>query len=312
MNPTTIAEFLLLLDQLPEETLIEQTDRSLTSAGLEIAWLREVVRYQQERVLLAAPDQVARETERLLRFLDIQDSQLLIELLVQVSLFEMGMNVVSGRLAELRMQMPSLADRLERLSQRLESHLTNALTGEFILANHTCEDPFETRKAMGPFASDSLWDGLLFGLEVRAGRGPLLRREMDWIQLAHRHPTPADLVLAARDITRESQALRTWMPSETLSGQLMGAVSLVLKLTACCQLRLQVMSAELRGEAWPIDAFDPAGKPLRRLERDGALMGAYSVYEDGFDNGGDKKLDRYFPLYGPLELPTPATTPTTP
>ena len=269
-------------------------------------------RYQQERILLAAPEEVVRETDRLLRFVETRDCHLLIELLVQISLVELALSPIAGRLPDLQKQMPTLADRLDRLSQRLETQLTNALIGEFVLANHTCENPAATRQAMGSFAPASLWDDLMWGPQVRAGRGPLLHREMAWILMARKNPTPADLVLTARGIDRESQDLRTWMPTETLSLQLMGSVSMDLNMTARCQLRLQLMAAELRGAPWPIDAFDPSGKPLRRFERDGALMGAYTVSDDGVDHGGDKKKDRYFPLYGPLELPAPAKTPTTP
>ncbi len=308
LDQATVAEFLLLLDQLPDDILVQQEHRTLTGPNPEIGWFRNIVRYQQERVLLAAPEEVVRETERLLRFVEIRDCHLLIELLVQVSLVEISLSPIAGRLHDLQKRMATLADRLDRLSQRLEVHLTNAFIGEFVLANHTCENPAATRQAMGLFAPDSLWDDLMWGPQMRAGRGPLLSREMAWIQMTRLHPTPADLVSNARRISRESQDLRRWIPTETLSLQLMGVVPTVLNMTAKCQLRLQLMAAEVHGTTWPIDAFDPSGKPLRRFERDGVLMGAYTVYEDGFDNGGDKKKDRYFPLYGPLELPV-STTP---
>jgi hypothetical protein len=68
----------------------------------------------------------------------------------------------------------------------------------------------------------------------------------------------------------------------------------------------------LRGQPWPIDPYDPSGKPLRPFLRDGKLMGAYSVYADGVDDGGNKGKDRYFPLYGPLEAPVMVTEPTAP
>lgn len=312
LDPATVAEFLLLLDQLPDDILVQQVNRTLTGPNPEISWSRQIARYQQERILLAAPEEIVRETDRLLRFVETRDCHLLIELLVQISLVELALSPIAGRLPDLQKQMPTLADRLDRLSQRLETQLTNALIGEFVLANHTYENPAATRQAMGSFAHASLWDDLMWGPQVRAGRGPLLHREMEWILMARKNPTPADLVLTARAIDRQSQDLRTWMPTETLSLQLMGVVSMELNMTARCQLRLQLMAAELRGAPWPIDAFDPSGKPLRRFERDGALMGAYTVSDDGFDNGGDKKKDRYFPLYGPLELPAPAKTPTTP
>ena len=64
--------------------------------------------------------------------------------------------------------------------------------------------------------------------------------------------------------------------------------------------------------ALPVDPYDPSGKPLRPFLRDGKLMGAYSVYADGVDDGGNKGKDRYFPLYGPLEAPVVVAEPTAP
>jgi hypothetical protein len=70
------------------------------------------------------------------------------------------------------------------------------------------------------------------------------------------------------------------------------------------QIHIQVILAELRNEPLPKDPFDPAGGLLRRFERDGKLIGVYSLGENGVDDGGDKNKDYYFPLYGPFEDPT--------
>jgi len=109
-------------------------------------------------------------------------------------------------------------------------------------------------------------------------------------------------------IRQEHQGLRSWMPDEILSKMFMGALTTIMQSNVTVQLRLRMMAAELRGNPWPIDPFDPSGKTLRRFERDGQVMGAYTVYEDGVDHGGAKPKDRYFPLYGPLDPPV-STTP---
>ena len=64
-----------------------------------------------------------------------------------------------------------------------------------------------------------------------------------------------------------------------------------------------MLAAELRATAWPIDQLDPAGKPVRRVERDGRLIGAYSVGADGVDDEGHAQTDRCWPLYAPLGTP---------
>jgi hypothetical protein len=110
----------------------------------------------------------------------------------------------------------------------------------------------------------------------------------------------------------EEDALRTWVPNEALIKKVLSSMSLFFTMTVQCELRLRLMAAELRGQPWPVDPYDPSGKPLRPFLRDGKLMGAYSVYEDGVDDGGAKRKDRYFPLYGPLEAPVVVTEPATP
>jgi hypothetical protein len=276
-------------------------ERTFASKYPDLGWNRLVIRYQGERILLASTDQVVGEVDRILRYLEVNDSRSLIELLVQTSCIEGAMGPIAGRFTDLKSRMPDLADRLDRLAALVDSMLINALIGEFLIANHSVEHVDQIAVSMR--TSFSTWEWFALGPMTRAGRESLLRHEIEWVQLARRHPSPTDFIVTAKRIRSEYQALRTWMPNEVLARMVMGAILTVLESTAKCQVRLQVMTAELRGLPWPIDPYDTTGKPLRRLERDGALVGAYTVYEDGIDDSGDKQKDRYFPLYGPLEPP---------
>ena len=49
---------------------------------------------------------------------------------------------------------------------------------------------------------------------------------------------------------------------------------------------LRIIAAELRHTAWPIDPMDPTAKPVRRIERNGRLIGYYLVGRNGVDDGG--------------------------
>lgn len=147
---------------------------------------------------------------------------------------------------------------------------------------------------------------------TRAGRETLLRHEIEGIQLVQRRPSLNELIISAKRMKIEEDALRTWVPNEALTKMASASIPLILEMTVQCQLRLRLMAAELRGQPWPVDPYDPSGKPLRPFLRDGKLMGAYSVHQDGVDDGGKKFKDRYFPLYGPLEAPVMVPEPTAP
>ncbi len=79
-------------------------------------------------------------------------------------------------------------------------------------------------------------------------------------------------------------------------------------------MRADVLCAELTGGPWPADRCAPAGTILRRLERDGRLIAAYSVGRNGVDDGGFATTssgfvdDQVFPLYGRVEKGVTYTT----
>jgi hypothetical protein len=131
---------------------------------------------------------------------------------------------------------------------------------------------------------------------------------LDWIANARTQSSPSDLISYGQTVEADIDHLRWWWPSEALAKALCGNGDYFFQMTGETQVRLRLLAAELRGQPWPIDPYDPTGRPLRRFERDGQLMGAYTVHKDGIDGSG-KRGDRYYALYGPLEPPASATTP---
>ncbi|HZG69492.1 MAG TPA: hypothetical protein VEZ12_22350 [Herpetosiphonaceae bacterium] len=75
-------------------------------------------------------------------------------------------------------------------------------------------------------------------------------------------------------------------------------------------IRLRLLAAEIMGDPWPIDPYSRTGDPLRRIERDGVLIGGYSIGPDERDAGGGKG-DLAVALYGPLkpQATAPSATP---
>jgi hypothetical protein len=310
LDPLIVAEYLDLVDRLPREPVVLTGERTVSTNYDHIGGARQIVRYQGERILLAAPDQVAREVDRALHYLESQDCHSWLELLVTVSVTALTLEKTAGRFAELKSRMPELADRLDRFANSMSSMQINAFVSEFLVTNHAVENVDQIVSNMG--TRISFWEPTFLKFMTRAGREKLLRHEIEWIQFVQRRPSPADLIVSAKQTKVEAMMLRTWMPNENATKMVISSIPMILESTVQCQVCLRLMAAELRGQPWPIDPYDPSGKPLRPFLRDGKLMGAYSVYEDGVDDGGKKYTDRYFPLYGPLEAPVVVTEPTAP
>jgi hypothetical protein len=245
--------------------------------------------------------------ERGLHLLNICESRSQIELLVQVSCVAILHERIAARLPDLRSVMPDLPQRLDQLVDRFGSQTITSFAGEFILTFQTSEhlDQMNAVGGLGYAAVDYDWVGRLL---VRAGRSTLLTHEMTWIEMARRTSALRDRVANANLVQADAKRLRRWLPSEFLTLMTIHSIPMIQKMIVHSELSVRLLAAELRGETWPTDPFDPSGSPLRRLERDGKVVGGYSVDENGVDDGGRKGKDRYFPLYGPLTPPAPATT----
>jgi hypothetical protein len=311
LDPVIVAEYLDLVDHLPREAVVLLGERTVSTNYDHIGGARQIVRYQGERILLAAPEQVAREVDRALHYAGCMDAHSWIELLVTVSCINITMGKSAQRLTDLKSRTSELADRLDRLANAMGPMQVNAFIGEFLIMNEAAENGnlYASLRGQDSLTTLSLWQQISFGLVARAGRESFLRHQIEWIKIVQRSPSPTDLILSARRMDIEEDALRTWVPNEALIKKVLSSMSLFFTMTVQCQLRLRLMAAELRGQPWPIDPYDPSGKPLRPFLRDGKLMGAYSVYADGVDDGGAKRKDRYFPLYGPLEAPVVVAEP---
>jgi hypothetical protein len=148
------------------------------------------------------------------------------------------------------------------------------------------------------------WKPLL-ALEVRSRRAGLLRSWIDFTVSLREHPDPSSWpwVYEATPWDDHVSALmqtRCWPAQQ--------------RAKARSLLRANLVLAELRGTPWPRDWFDPSGSPIRRIERDGRLIGAYSIGDDGVDGGGSRSGDICWPLYEMLGSPLasaalPADTP---
>lgn len=301
-DPMLLKEFLDLIDGLPAHPVIMSIDRTIVTPLSSVEIGRAVTRVLGERILLAPREQLPTEVRRCLRFISAMEQRSWIEVLVKTSLLAIATERIAGRRDEAHALMPDLVPLLVQADSELEASLLHSSLGEFVIANHSIEHLDEIRVGMGGLAASGTWDVVWLKWTTRAGRGDYLNDQLAWIGFLRGHPTSTSLLAEAARFRQESEELRHWMPDETLRKMVLGALPHVITAVVTMRLRLQVMISDLSATPWPNDPFDPAGNPLRRVERDGRTMGAYTVYENGRDDGG-KHGDKYFPLYGPLEPP---------
>ena len=153
-----------------------------------------------------------------------------------------------------------------------------------------------------PQLYEHLPGGLGYRLLDRAGRGLVLERLLGWYSATARCHEPRGYIdLALPDIADMKSADPALWPTHWLA-HLMHQ-GFYLEGVAETMLHLRLLAAELNGHPWPEDPFAPPGTPLHRVERDGALLGAWSVGEDGVADGGDRSRDCCLSLGGRLGRP---------
>jgi hypothetical protein len=297
MDPQDWRDLLLALDELGDQPLTLRERYILNTPMDEVTVYRNLLRLLRERAALAEPTEALSMTRRQLNICRGCASDTLIQHLIRVSIVSIALGSVTDRLAEYRVVDPTLADEVVRTVETLPPSLTQSLIGEFVNQLATCTD--------GTY--DYQERGWYMPALVRMGRYQLLDSMLEFITVARVGDLPTALSWTKANEMRLMKA-KSGIPTPTmiLSAMVSSSNSYVASATWESVLKGRLLAAELRSQPWPLDVFDPAGKSLRPVERDGKIIGAYTVYQNGIDYGGDKKKDRYFPLYGPLELPVSA------
>lgn len=136
----------------------------------------------------------------------------------------------------------------------------------------------------------------------RFGRGPLLDKLAAWDAAARAAPDMRTLMAYGRpavwpppksgwDLLPNRYLPSLFKPWQVASGHFPGIS------------RFRLLAAELGGTPWPEDLLAAPGVRFQRVERDGRLVGAYSVGMDGRDDGGFRSGDSCIPLGGIMGRP---------
>ncbi len=288
LDGAAIAELVELLDRLGDQPLMLHDQLTYTSKLSEIPIARELIRFMQEKLLLAEGTDVGSWGRRMLTTCQRFSADSLVPHLVRNSLIGITMEGITYRLADLKQNDPSIAVEILTTTQSMHANLLHALDGEFLMVLDTC-----THRAIYN-ESDGWFTRLIFRYERCSVLSILLdsHRELqllnDQESLAWARTAEAKFIIAKKGIPS---------PSTILQGLFLPAWNSVIRINQKTALRGRLIAAELQSQPWPIDTFNATGALLRPITRDGRVIAAYSVGDDGIDQGGDPKKDLIFPLY---------------
>lgn len=286
LDAAAIAELIDLLDRLGDQPLVLHDKLSFGTLMPEISVARELMRFMQERMLLAEGDEVVAWSRRMLALCRRYSCNSILPHMVRLSLIGVALGTISQRLSDIKRTDPTIASDILATTEHPHPDLMRAIDGEFLMV-------------LDLHASRTYYhDGWYMPLICRAGRQGALMASLEYHQQLQPLDGPGSLAWA-RATEAKFVAARQGIPSPSLILQafFQPSWSAVIGMGQRTTLHGRLVAAELQGQPWPVDIFDPTGAVLRPITRDGRVIAAYSVGDNGIDQGGDEKLDRIFPLY---------------
>jgi hypothetical protein len=215
------------------------------------------------------------------------------------------LGVVHRRLRDPGIDRERIAVACEDLARHLEEVDPGAMQGELLIVRDACNQLVagEQKTVMALDVPHWLRVSGVSRLIGRAGREQVID-VLATLAVIGRDPDPVRRLEAARLLEAEMLAWSpAWHPRYLLARMLAPAIVLVVHSGVSNAVALRVTAAELRGAPWPRDPTDPSGGQVRRIERDGRLIGFYLCGKDGVDGKGHQRDDRCFALYDRLGQP---------
>ncbi len=298
LDPAKLTRLDAELAILGHDVLVRHATVTYSTRMPEINDCRKLANLMRDRVMLADDEDVAPLARRALDAVSTMEGAPLIAMLARSATQSLIASAIAFRLDDIRRHDDGdVHDALLRIAVATRGEVRASSEVEWL----GCLEWMRNRGARDATGSMSGIQGTLL---IRSGRGSALRYHLRWLAALKASDDPVTLIAEGRRLTVELAATPRWQLWNVLAGMLVPAFDLMVSNQAKVDLRLRLLAAELRGEAWPDDVFAPA--PLRRIERDGRVIAAYSVGSDGRDDGGDRKKDVIIELYGTVEPAKPA------
>lgn len=307
LSPGDMYRLLELIDELGTGLVVLHSSLNMRDSYPEMEQYRNLTDLLRERLLLAPTEQVGEEGRRLLGIISTWETPTMVSAFIRMRTFNEILVTLSERWQDLQQHGQDLIPLITRLTALMSDCVVQGETGQFLQFLDLVEHPPSYSECLGlGVIADGSWDGSPRPWMFRTGRRHLLDTQIDWIVMLRGETPLRTAIQFGMDLEREPY--REWRLHRRLARHFMMRPDVSMQALERCRMHAALFVAELQSGPWPIDSFDPLLHPLRRVERDGMLIGAYSVGEDGVDDGGIPRKDAYFPLYGPLEPPTPPAT----
>ena len=293
---------------------------SLFSSFEFIHWQRELVRLQAERLQCCPVAELPQHLARAVRLCHPMRNQSLIQQMFDLLCTANVSWAITSRRSEVTDPALRLAvsDQLHNLRQTMWDTRRDASRGEAASMFLMYADPSEMFRITSPSTAGSTWEGIrnslrypLGRLVFRLNRERYLRLLVD-MQIVFATATDgADLIRRVRAIPKpvvstawlaELDAYQHFYPSDDLT-------PMYCQRIVKQQLEFSVLIANLTNATLPTDAFSATGAALHPVERNGQVIGWYSVGPDGTDDGGVVARDFGIPLRASFGMPRFADVP---
>jgi hypothetical protein len=306
-----IATVLQLCARLEPDSIVETVEIDIFDTSDSLSWGRSLSRLLGERLAIIPGAQVADEARYHLRAIQAEPPRSLIRILVANNRFAVWQGAIILRLRDPEIDQQALAALIDEARIWYERAMRDAWAGEYrwmhaLATGLRAGNERYADALVGDFGLVPNW-GKPFGLHMlahRAIRDDTMHTALDLHEAWLAAPDAAGRCSAVQAIERRRTA-QNWNLPQRLAAMWLPAFDYVTRSWAERDTQLRVLAAELRGEPWPIDPLDPARKPVRRIEREGRLIGYY-LLKDGTDDGGHTNKDRCTALYDALGSPMAA------
>lgn len=303
-QPASDAEdYRAILDRLGDRPIHTRTSAGIHDGFDELAPLRRLMRWSTQALMFAGPSRLLADARRSARLVPVREPVLALTQLASCNLAGMWMAAAAGSMPRLPDgDRSAMAAICRELADRLRVQGELALRNEAVAMLGYAESmSLEDLRQVLP--SSSLVESGAIAVVLRAGRADVVRTAIELHDAAVAAPGPPERLAASHAIQGRIASLPAWSP---LRASWMTMTALDHVVSAECRVRQQLalLAAELDGLPWPADPEDPAGGSYRRFERDGRLVGAYSVGPNGADDHG-RGDDRCIDLYGPCKPARP-------